>query len=251
MVTTQPFATERDATAHRRERDRLVQMHLGLANSLARRFVGRGEELDDLRQVALLALVQTADRFDPARGFAFSTFATPTLTGALKRHLRDHAWSVRPPRRLQERYLEVAGVIEHLTGELKRVPTTTEIAVHGEWSEGEVIEARAQQGSRYCDHLDATEDGDEGAYGQLSGIDVNYERIESREQIDGLLTALAERERTIVELRFFGELDQADIGRRVGLSQMHVSRLIKSSIRAVRPADVGRRGAVSPVMGAD
>ena len=139
MTITEQLRTRLPALdPRRRQRNDLVETHVDLAFSVARQFSGRGEELDDLRQVALLALVQAAERFDPSRGFAFSTFAVPTITGALKRHFRDHAWAVRPPRRLQEQYIEVAAIIEHLTGELHRFPTTAEVAAHGGWSESDV-----------------------------------------------------------------------------------------------------------------
>jgi len=232
-------AASATARVSRRERDRLVRTHIDLAHSLARRFTGRGEELDDLRQVALLALVQAADRFDPARGFAFSTFAMPTVLGALKRHLRDHAWAVRPPRSLQERYLEVAAVTEWLTGELRRIPTTAEIAAHGGWSEREVQEARAQQASRFVEHW---ESDDAGGYREPGALDDNFERVEARVVIDDLLATLDSRERQIIELRFFAELPQADIGRRVGVSQMHVCRLINRSIDSVRSTNTEALG---------
>jgi RNA polymerase sigma-B factor len=219
-------------TALPEQRDRLVESHIDLAYSIARRFIGRGEELDDLRQVAMLALVHAANRFDPSRGFTFSTFAMPTITGALKRHFRDHGWAVRPPRSLQERYLEVNAVTEHLTGELDRFPTVGEIAAHGGWSEAEVYEARAQSEVRYLDHWDTTDE--DSAFREPSAVDAGYDRVESRHVIDDLLAGLDDRERHIVELRFYDELGQADIARQVGLSQMHVCRLIKASISAVQ-----------------
>jgi RNA polymerase sigma-B factor len=216
-----------------KERDRLIESHIELAYSIARRFIGRGEDLDDLRQVAVVALVHAADRFDPSRGFVFSTFAMPTIIGALKRHFRDHGWAVRPPRSLQERYLEVTAVTEHLTGQLMRFPTVGEIAAHGGWSESEVHEARGQQDLRYLDHWDT---GDDSAFREPSAIDTGYDRVESRHLIHDLLTGLGERERHIVELRYFDELGQSDIAKQVGLSQMHVCRLIKASIGAVQSA---------------
>jgi RNA polymerase sigma-B factor len=182
------------------ERDRLVQKYFDLANSVARRFVGRGEEFDDLRQVALLALVNAADRFDPSRGLAFSTFAVPTIAGALKRHLRDRGWAVRPPRCLQERYLTVNAVSESLTGELKRLPTTAEIARRGGWSERDVIDAHAVQSSRYLKHWSSAEEDDRS---QPTAIDANFERIESRVIINNLLSVLDDRERRIVKFALF------------------------------------------------
>ena len=134
---------EYQRTKDRRERDRLFEAHTHLAYTIARRFAGRGEDMDDLRQVALLALVQAIERFDPSRGLAFSTFATPTIAGSLKRHFRDKAWAIRPPRPVQERYLEMNAVLEGLTNELCRAPTVAEIATHGNWSKQQVSEALA------------------------------------------------------------------------------------------------------------
>jgi RNA polymerase sigma-B factor len=213
------------------ERDRLVGSHLGLAHSLARQFIGRGEELEDLRQVALLALVQAAERFDASRGFAFSTFAMPTIVGSLKRHLRDRSWAVRPPRTLQERYLEVAALTELLTGELNRFPTTAEIAARGGWSARQVEEARAQQSARVVEHWAADEPGGSR---ELGAFDDNFERVEARAVVDDLLATLKDRERQIVEMRFFAELGQTEIGRRIGVSQMHVCRLLKTSLGTLR-----------------
>jgi RNA polymerase sigma-B factor len=232
MTAVEEFNTEADViNVARGERDRLVRSHLDLAHSLARRFIGRGEELDDLRQVALLALVRAADRFDASRRFAFSTFAMPTIIGAFKRHLRDHGWVVRPPRSLQERYLDVAAVTEFLTGELGHFPTTAEIAARGVWSDPQVEEARVQQSSRLVEHWDA---GEPGGSREPGVIDHDFERVETRDVVDDLLARLEDRERQIVEMRFFGDLGQADIGRRVGVSQMHVCRLLKTSLSILR-----------------
>jgi RNA polymerase sigma factor (sigma-70 family) len=140
-------------------RDRLVEQHMDLAWSLARRFAGWGEQLDDLRQVAMLGLVTASHRFDPSRGYAFSTFATPTIIGTLKRHLRDHAWAIRPPRSLQERYLAVNAAVDALTSELRRAPDTAEIASYGDWSQQEVRGALGERLHRNLEHWDALEGG--------------------------------------------------------------------------------------------
>jgi RNA polymerase sigma-B factor len=185
-----------------RSRSHLIETHTRLAASLARRFVGRGEELDDLRQVAMVALVNAADRFDPSLAYAFSTFATPTIIGALKRHLRDRTWAIRPPRSLQERYLEVNAAIDALTGALRRVPETAEVAEYGKWSEREVRDALAERLHRNLEHWDSTDDGGRYEYG---AIEPDYARIEDRRIVDELLREIEPRERAIVEMRIFGD----------------------------------------------
>jgi RNA polymerase sigma-B factor len=213
-------------------REALVEAHANLAYKVARRFTGRGEEVEDLRQVALLALVHAVDRFDPERGLAFSTFATPTIVGTLKRHFRDRTWAVRPPRPVQERYLEVAGIAENLTHRLGRAPTTADIAAQCRWSEHEVHEAldAAYVHRRHEPWPNQTESG----HREPGSPDADLDRVESRTVLESLLESLPQREREIVELRFFGELAQSAIGRKVGLSQMHVSRLLANSLAHLR-----------------
>jgi RNA polymerase sigma-B factor len=225
---------EYQRTRDPRLRESLVEAHANLAYAVARRFSGRGEEPEDLRQVALLALVQAVDRFDPSRGLAFSTFATPTIAGTLKRHFRDRTWAVRPPRPVQERYLEVAALGEELTHQLGRVPTVAELAGHGKWSEDEVHQAldAAYMHRRHEPWPTHTEQGQR----EVGTVDADLDRVESRNILEQLLESLPEREREIVELRFFGELPQAAIGRKVRLSQMHVSRLLAQSLARLRVA---------------
>ncbi len=216
-------------------RNRLIETHADLAASLARRFVGRGEELDDLRQVAMLALVTAANRFDSSLGYAFSTFATPTIVGALKRHLRDHTWAIRPPRSLQERYLEVNAALDMLTGDLRRVPETDEIARYGTWTEQEVRDAIAERVHRNLEHFDSTYDGSGRETGMLEH---QYARLEDRHVVDELLDEIGARERSVVEMRFFGDMGQADIGERVGVSQMQICRLLQVGLGAMRAAAI-------------
>ena len=228
---------EYQRTGDRDLRDRLVEAHVGLAYKGARRFSGRGLELEDLRPVALIALVQAVERFDPSRGFAFTTFATPTISGSLKRYLRDRAWAVRPPRSVQERFLEVAAVTERLTGDLRRTPTVTEIADGGEWSVHDVRESLASQRCRFALHWGVTE-GD--GLPEPPTNDRNFSAVESRLVIDDLLEVLHERERVIVKMRYFEGLGQKEIGERIGMSQMHVCRLLKRSLRRLQAAAVDR-----------
>src|SRR2546421_6971310 len=178
-------------------RDELVTAHLGLAEYLARRFANRGEPLDDLVQVASLGLVKAVERFDPARGLEFTTFATPTIVGELKRHFRDKGWAVRVPRRVQELHLRVTRVIDDLALELGRSPTVQEIAQRAGTSEDEVIEA-IDAGSAYRSaSLDAGRSDDEespGLLGQLGELDPELSRAERRAALSPLLAELPERE---------------------------------------------------------
>ena len=220
-------------TRDRRKRDRLVEANVELARTLAWRYAGRGAELDDLVQVALCALVQAVDRFDPPRGVAFSTYATPTIVGALKRHFRDRAWAIRPPRSIQERYLAVNAAREQLVGILRRSPTTTEIAEYGSWSEEQVQDALTAQDYRFTSDLNAALDN---ASNDRASDDEGLDRVEDRVLIDDLTQQLGARERAIVRMRFFGGMSQEAISSRVGVSQMHVSRLIRTSLDTLRAA---------------
>jgi RNA polymerase sigma-B factor len=222
---------EYQRTRDRRRRDRLVEAHVGLAYKGARRFSGRGVELEDLRQVALIALVHAVERFDPSRGFAFTTFAVPTITGSLKRYLRDRAWAVRPPRSVQERFLEVSAVTERLTGDLHRAPTVTEIADEGAWSVDDVRAALDGRRCRFPLHWGVTE---EDGVLEPPVDDRNFSAVDNRLVIDDLLEVLHERERAIVRMRYLEELGQKEIGQRIGVSQMHVSRLLNRSLERLQ-----------------
>jgi RNA polymerase sigma-B factor len=213
-------------------RERLVEANVNIAYAAARRFTGRGEELEDLKQVALLALVQAVDRFDPSRGLAFSTFAVPTIIGTIKRHFRDRTWAVRPPRPVQERYLEVAALGETLTHELGRSPTIADIASRARCSEDEVHEALdAAHVHRRHDRWATDRDR---SFAEPGHLDEELDRVESRTIVEELLNGLPEREREIVKMRFYDGLAQSTIGQRVGLSQMHVSRLLAQSLTRLR-----------------
>jgi RNA polymerase sigma-B factor len=226
---------EYQRTGDRDLRDRLVDAHARLAYQGARRYSGRGVELEDLRQVALIALVRSVERFDPSRGFAFATFATPTINGSLKRYLRDRAWAIRPPRSVQERLFEISAVTERLTGDLHRAPTVREIADGGEWSVDDVRQALEGRRYRFTLHWEVTE-GD-GVLEPPTN-DRNLSAVENRLFIDGLLDVLHERERAIVKMRYFEGLGQKEIGQRIGVSQMHVCRLLNRSLERLRAAAV-------------
>jgi len=224
-------------TRDRRLRDELVEDHAPLAHFLAGRFANRGEPRDDLVQVALVGLFKAVERFDPGRGLQFSTFATPTILGELKRHFRDRGWAVRVPRRVQELHLQLGRIVSVLGQEEGRSPTPAEVAERAGVSEESVLEAM-EAGSLYrLVSLDGSvtpdEDGGELA-SCLGDEDPAFERIEHRAEIAELLSVLPERERRIVELRFFESMTQSEIADRVGVSQMHVSRLLSRSLERLR-----------------
>ncbi len=218
----------------RAEQEALVTAHLGLARQLARRFQHRGEPLDDLVQVASLGLVTSARRFDPERGVEFSAFATRTIIGELKRHFRDKGWAVRASRRVQELYLELGHATAALSQQLGRAPTVAELAAETGASEEAVLEAiEAGQGYRAAS-IDAS-DGDEEALGaRLGARDGGFDVVEDRELLGPALETLPARERAILRMRFVDGMTQSEIARVVGVSQMHVSRLLSSSLRALR-----------------
>ncbi len=233
MVVFNNYATTRDSSL----RDQLIEAHIGLAEYLARRFANRGEPLDDLVQVASLGLVKAVERFDPARGLEFTTFATPTIVGELKRHFRDKGWAVRVPRRVQELHLRITRVIDDLSNELGRSPNLDEIAVRAGTTEDEVIEA-IDAGSAYrSTSLDAGRSDDDespGLLGQLGDLDPELARSELRTTLGPLIAALPEREQLMLYLRFYEGLTQSEIAKRLGISQMHVSRLLARSLQQLR-----------------
>ena len=218
-------------------RDELVARHRGLAIGLASRFAGKGEEMDDLVQVALMALTKAVDRFEPERGVALSTFATVTILGELKRHFRDQAWAVRPPRRVHELYLRVQPTIDELSQQLRRSPTIAEIAQRLHTPEEDVIEALEAGSRRTATSLDApiaSRDDDSSLGADLgTGVDA-FADIDDHITIRPLLERLTPRERRILHLRFFLGMSQSEIATEIGISQMHVSRLLTRSLERLR-----------------
>lgn len=218
-------------------RDQLVAAHMGLAAYLAKRFANRGQPLEDLTQVAALGLIKAVDRFDPGLEVEFSTYATTTIVGELKRYLRDRGWAVRAPRRMQELYLTLGKVVDPLGQELGRSPTIAELAAEVQASEEEVLEAlEAGQAYRFAS-LDAPKPDGEGSDvvgDSLGGEDEELNRAEQRATLEPLLSQLHPRDREIVRLRFFEGLTQSEIARRLDLSQMHVSRLLNRSVAQLR-----------------
>jgi RNA polymerase sigma-B factor len=222
----------------RAARDALVERFLPLAHYLARRYRGGGDHADDLMQVASVGLLKAIDRFDPDRGVAFSSFAMPTIIGEIKRYFRDKGWAVRVPRELQERSLAVDRLADELERELGRTPTAAQIADRMSTSVEHVLEARAASWAHHGVSLDRPS-GDEDDESRtlvdtLGFTDEAFSRAESSVTFDGLLASLGDRERLVMNLRFREDLTQAEIGARVGISQMHVSRLIRQSIEQLR-----------------
>ena len=216
-------------------RERLVGAHFGLAASLASRFSSRNESPDDLHQAALLGLVHAIDRFDPDRGVQFTTFAWATISGELKRHFRDRTWGVRVPRRLQELYLNTSEATDSLTHDLKRSPTVAEVAERVGCSEEDVLEALEARQAYRLGSIDAPVGDDDNDGGmQLPESENGYGRVDERVVLANLVNRLPARERQIIHLRFNEELTQAEIADRVGVSQMHVSRLLSGSLQKLR-----------------
>lgn len=216
-------------------RDEMINRHRPLADFLAGRFKGRGEPLEDLKQVAYLALVKALDRFDDERGVKFSTYATATIVGELKRHFRDRGWALHVPRRLQEASSLVLKATSALSQDLGRSPTVAEIAKHSGLTEEQVLEGLDAAQAYSTTSLEAphSEDG-ESSLARLGVIDNSLELVESRASITPLLEKLPERQRRILYLRFYRELTQTEIAKELGMSQMHVSRLLARALQVLR-----------------
>jgi RNA polymerase sigma-B factor len=220
-----------------RVRERLVELYLPLAEHLARRFRNRGELLDDLVQVASLALLKSVDGFDPNRGAAFTSYAIPMIVGELKRHFRDKGWDVRVPRRLQELRLEIGKVTDQLAQELGRSPTVTDLANRLEVSDEEIIEALDCSQAYRALSLHAPVAGDDNGgelIDLLGGIDPELATVEDRAALRPALARLPEREQRIIAMRFFGNMTQSQIATEIGISQMHVSRLLTHALSVLR-----------------
>ncbi|KJY37266.1 RNA polymerase sigma factor SigF [Streptomyces sp. NPDC127069] len=217
-------------------RNRLVRMHLPLVEHLARRFRNRGEPLDDLTQVATIGLIKSVDRFDPDRGVEFSTYATPTVVGEIKRHFRDKGWAVRVPRRLQELRLSLTTATAELSQQHGRSPTVHELAERLGISEEEVLEGLESANAYSTLSLDVPDTDDESpaVADTLGSEDEALEGVEYRESLKPLLEGLPPREKRILLLRFFGNMTQSQIAQEVGISQMHVSRLLARTLAQLR-----------------
>lgn len=224
-----------DSPRRKAVRDRLVTMHLPIVEHVARRFRDRGESHEDLVQVGTIGLIKAVDRFDVTRGVEFSTYATPTIVGEIKRHFRDRGWAIRVPRRLQELRMSLNRATSDLTHSLGRSPTVAEIATHLGITSDEVLEGLESSQAYATTSLDAgDEEGTASLSDVLGGEDDALEGVEYRESLRPLLAQLPERERHIIMLRFFHNMTQSQIADEIGISQMHVSRLLAKSLGQLR-----------------
>jgi RNA polymerase sigma-B factor len=218
-------------------RERAINAWAPLARHLASRYHGRGEPLDDLTQTAMVGLIKAVDRFDPARGTDFAGFAIPTIVGEIRRHFRDRTWDVRVPRRLQELRIAISDANADLAHRLGRSPTVADVAAHLELTEEEVLEGLEGARAYRSASLSAPMHGEEGGatLGDSMGeADHGFELADLRITLGTALDALTERERWIILLRFYGGQTQTQIAERVGVSQMHVSRLLAKALAKLR-----------------
>jgi RNA polymerase sigma-B factor len=219
-------------------RDELIERYMSLVRSLARRYAHRGEQLDDLVQIGAIGLIKAIDRFDLERGVELTTYATPNIIGEIKRHFRDKGWSVRVPRGLQELNVQISKLVEQLTVQLSRSPTIAELAEAAGVEEEEVLEAlesgRAYSSVSLSPGTGSDEEGELDPLESLGDLEHEYEISEDRAVLAPGFKVLDQRERKILHLRFFSGLTQSQIADEIGISQMHVSRLIRRSLEKIR-----------------
>ena len=230
-------ALEPGSEEHTYVRDTLIELNLPLVRYASARFRSRNEPMEDIVQVGTIGLIKAIDRFDPERGVEFPTFAMPTVVGEIKRFFRDTSWSVRVPRRLQELRLALTKAGDDLSQRLDRSPTVAELAACLGVSEEDVVEGLAVGNAYTASSLDSSpgEEDSEGPLADRLGYeDLALEGVEYRESLKQLLAKLPPRERRIIMLRFFGNLTQSQIGEEIGISQMHVSRLLTRTLTQLR-----------------
>ncbi|TQS42339.1 RNA polymerase sigma factor SigF [Cryptosporangium phraense] len=218
-------------------REQLVTVHLPLARHIARRFANRGERLEDLAQVAMVGLIQAIDRFDPFRGVEFLSFGIPTIMGEVRRHFRDQGWSVRVPRRLKELHLSINAAVSELSQHNGRAPTASELAAHLGLSREEVLEGLEAANAYQSTSLDTPVGAEPDApslVDTLGGEDSAIDAVEYRQALAPLLAKIPPRERRVLALRFFGNQTQTQIAAEIGVSQMHVSRLLAATLAKLR-----------------
>lgn len=225
-----------DSPAYHRQRNGIIERCLPLADHIARRFDGRGEPREDLVQVARVGLVNAVTRFDVDAGSDFVSFAVPTIMGEVRRYFRDNSWSVKVPRRLKELHLRLGATTAELSQRLGRAPTASELAEEMCVSREEVVEGLVAGSSYNTLSIDSGGGGEEtpSIADTLGNLDASLDQIENREALRPLLAALPERERAVLVLRFFESMTQTQIAERVGISQMHVSRLLAKSLTRLR-----------------
>src|SRR3954470_8289815 len=218
-------------------RQQLIERHIDFVRRLARRYARRGEQLDDLTQVGCVGLIKAIDRFDGSFGASLTTYAAPNILGEIKRHFRDRGWSVRVPREVQELNVKLTRVVDELTTKLGRSPSVVELAAATGATAEQVLEALESSSAYSALSLSEGPDADEDGGGPMEALGEEDEHFEQSEQRITLATGiqrLPARERAILHLRFFEGLTQSEIADRVGISQMHVSRLIRNSLDRMR-----------------
>jgi RNA polymerase sigma-B factor len=236
-----PASAERD-----RLRAQLVEQHLPLVRFFARRYGGGSEPLDDLLQVGAIGLIKAVDRFDPGRGLEFSTYAAPTILGEIRRHFRDRTWAVHVHRGLQELTADVSRYASELTQELNRAPSVAELSARSGRTEEQVLEALDCAAAYTADSLETPIGEDRTLGDRLGGEDPALSLIELHESLGPVLARLPERERRILQLRFYGNQTQSQIAAQLGISQMHVSRLLAGALSYLRERMLGQEPGSGP-----
>lgn len=233
------LAAAQEASPAEREEilSEVIVSQLPLARSIAARYRDRGESLDDLVQVASMALVMATQRYRPGQGVSFSAFAVPTITGELRRYFRDHGWAIRPPRRIQELRPRLRAATEELTQERHRPPSAAELAEHLDVPVDDVLETQAATGSYHHLSLDTPTHADEGAAplaDSVGAADERLDRVLERVSVRPLLSAISSRDRKVLALRYFDDCTQQQIADQIGVTQMQVSRLLSQSLSTLR-----------------
>lgn len=227
-----------DSAAYARQLERIVLRCCPLADRVARHFDRRGENLEDLTQVARVGLLQAVNRFDPTRGSRFVAYALPTMMGELRRYFRDYGWKVHVPRRIRDRQHDIACATAYLTNDLKRAPTIEELAEELDLDRGEVVESIVAAKAYQPQSLDVNVTDDDSRAqvlgASLGDMDAGFDRVTDRESVRSLLAALPQREQKVLYLRYFGAMTQRQIADSIGVSQMHVSRILDRTLRELR-----------------
>ncbi|MDT5339097.1 MAG: polymerase sigma-B factor [Mycobacterium sp.] len=221
-----------------RQREAIFNRCLALADRIARHYGGRGEDIEDLTQVARLGLVKAVNRFDPTKGSHFVAFAVPTMMGEVRRHFRDHGWSMHVPRRLKDRHGHITRATMELTQTLGRAPSAGQLATHLDMRREDIVDSLLAAEAYRVHSIDAPVSSGDSAPRMVSDtvgeVDFEFDRITDQETVRPLLAALPERERTVLYLRFFESMTQSQIAERIGVSQMHVSRILEKTLRELR-----------------
>ncbi|MEN4446282.1 SigB/SigF/SigG family RNA polymerase sigma factor [Mycobacterium sp. SM3041] len=228
--------TTEDSADYIEQRDAIIERCLPLADHIARRFEGKGEARDDLLQVARIGLINAVKRFDVEMGSDFASFAVPTIMGELRRHFRDNSWSVKVPRRMKELHLQIGTASAEMSQRLGRAPTASELAAELGIDRDEVLDGLMAGSSYKTTSIDGAAGSEErpSLAETLGDVDPGLEKVEYREALRPLLAELPERERTVLVLRFFESMTQSQIAAKVGISQMHVSRLLAKTLAQLR-----------------